>query len=71
MTKMATTPIYGEKTFNTLLLQNWKADDLGTWYVALGMRGQLESAESIFDKRQSLKARIHKPKSICVKPNVR
>ena len=24
-----------------------------------------------FDKRQSLKARIHNPKSICVKPNGR
>ena len=39
MTKMAATPIYGKKTFKNLLLQNQKADDLGTWYVALGMRG--------------------------------
>ena len=35
MTKMATTPIYG-KNFKNLLLQNQKAHDLGTWYVALG-----------------------------------
>ena len=27
------------KTFKNLLLQNQKADDLGTWYVALGMEG--------------------------------
>ena len=32
MTKMAATPI-----FKNLLLQNQKADDLWTWYVALGM----------------------------------
>ena len=31
MTKMAATPIYDKN------LQNQKADDLGTWYVALGM----------------------------------
>ena len=36
MTKMAATPIYGKNLLN-LLLQNQKADDLGTWYVALGM----------------------------------
>ena len=38
MTKMAATPIYGKKTFKDLL-QNQKADDLETWYVALGMWG--------------------------------
>ena len=27
------------KPFKNLLLQNQKADDLGTWYVALGMWG--------------------------------
>ena len=37
MIKMAATPIYYKKTFKNLLLQNQKADDLGTWYVALGM----------------------------------
>ena len=37
MTKMAATPIYGKKPFKNLLLQNKKADDLGTWYVALGL----------------------------------
>ena len=36
MTKMAATPIYGKKPFKNIL-QNQKADDLGTWYVALGM----------------------------------
>ena len=41
MTKMAATPIYGKKTFKNLLLQNQKADDLETWYVALGMWGLL------------------------------
>ena len=30
------TPIYGKTPF---FLQNQKADDLGTWYVALGMWG--------------------------------
>ena len=33
MTKMTTTPM------KNLLLQNQKADDLGTWYVALGVLG--------------------------------
>ena len=37
ITKMLATPIYG-KTFQNLL-HNQKADDLGTWYVALGMWG--------------------------------
>ena len=37
MTKMAATPIYGKKTFKNLLLQNQKASDLETWYVALRM----------------------------------
>ena len=36
-TKMAVTPIYGVKTFENILLKNQKTDDLGTWYVALGM----------------------------------
>ena len=35
MNKMAATPIY----FKNPLLQNQKADDLGTWYVAFGMWG--------------------------------
>ena len=39
MTKMAAMPIYGKKPFKNLLLQNREADDLGTWYVALGMCG--------------------------------
>ena len=39
MTKMAAMPIYGKKTFKQLHLQNQKADDLGTWDVALGMWG--------------------------------
>ena len=39
MTKMVATPIYGKKNIKNLLLQNMKADDLGTWYVALGMLG--------------------------------
>ena len=37
VTRMAAMPIYGKKTFKNLLLQNQKADDLGTWYVALRM----------------------------------
>ena len=37
MTKMAATPIYGENSLKNL--QNQKADDLGTWYVALEMWG--------------------------------
>ena len=40
MTKMATTPIFGKnKTLKNDLLQNQKAYDLWTWYVALGMWG--------------------------------
>ena len=35
MTKMAAMPIYGKKLKN-LLLRNQKADDLETWYAALG-----------------------------------
>ena len=35
--KMATMPIYGKNPLKKLLLQNQKADDLRTWYVALGM----------------------------------
>ena len=35
MTEMATTSIYGKKIFST----NQKAEDHGTWYVALGMWG--------------------------------
>ena len=38
MTKMAATPIYGKKHYK-ILLQNQKAEDLGTWYVALGLWG--------------------------------
>ena len=38
MTKMAATPIYGKKPFKNLL-QNQEADDLVTWYVALGVLG--------------------------------
>ena len=37
MTKMSTRPIYNKKPFKNLFLQNQKANDLGTWYVALGM----------------------------------
>ena len=39
ITKMAATPIYGKDPLKNLLLQNQKAGDLGTWYVALGMWG--------------------------------
>ena len=35
MTKMATTPIYGKTLY--LLLWKQKANNLGTWYVALEM----------------------------------
>ena len=35
MTKMAATP-YMVKTLNNLLLQNQRADDLESWYVASG-----------------------------------
>ena len=38
MTKMADMTIYG-KPFENLLLQNQKADDIGTWYVTFGMWG--------------------------------
>ena len=36
MTKMAAMPIYGKKLFKSLLFKNHKANDLWTWYVALG-----------------------------------
>ena len=38
MAKMAAKPIYDKKPFKNLL-QNQKASDLETWYVALGMWG--------------------------------
>ena len=38
MTKKAAMPIYGKNALKNLL-QNQKADDLGTWYVALGLWG--------------------------------
>ena len=34
---MAAMPIYGKIHFANLLLQNQKAGDLWTWYVAFGM----------------------------------
>ena len=40
MTKMLPRP-YMVRTFKSLLLQDQKANDLGTWYVALGMWGLL------------------------------
>ena len=40
MTKTAAMPIYGKKPFKkNLLLYYQKADDFGTWYVALGVLG--------------------------------
>ena len=43
--------------------------------ISCSCSGSLTSTERryqrVFDKRQSLKARIHKPKSICVELNVR
>ena len=44
MTKMTARP-YVVKTFKKLLLQNQKADDLETWYVALGMGGPTKFAQ--------------------------
>ena len=38
MTKMAAMSIYGKNPIKNLL-QNQKADDLGTWYVVFGMWG--------------------------------
>ena len=38
MTNMTGMPTYGKKPFTSLLLQNQKADDLGTCYVALRLR---------------------------------
>ena len=38
MTKMAAMPISGKILKKNLLLQNPKADDLETWYAALGAR---------------------------------
>ena len=38
MTKMAATPYIKKKLLN-ILLKNQMVDDLGTWYVALGMLG--------------------------------
>ena len=36
MTKMADIPLYGKNLLQNLL-QNQKADDLGTWYVTSGL----------------------------------
>ena len=38
MTKVAAMPIYGKNLKKNLLLHNPKADDLETWYTALGAR---------------------------------
>ena len=38
MSKMTAMPIYGKNPLKNLL-QNQKVGDLGTWYVALGMKG--------------------------------
>ena len=40
LTKMATMPKYGPNPFK-FFLQNQKADDLGTWYVALTKFAQM------------------------------
>ena len=45
MTKRAAMPIYG-KNLKNLLLRNQKADDLETWYVALG--AQVHVLTSLF-----------------------
>ena len=37
MPKMAAMPIYSKKPFQSLLPKKQKANDLVTWYVALGM----------------------------------
>ena len=37
VTKMADMPIYGKNLLKNLLLQNQRADDLGTWYVTFMM----------------------------------
>ena len=37
LTKLATTPIYVKNSSKNLFLQNQKADDLWTWYLAFGM----------------------------------
>ena len=39
MTKMTAMPIYGKNPLKINLFRNQKADDLGTWYVALVMWG--------------------------------
>ena len=39
MIKMATTPIYGKKNPFKSLLNNQKANGIGTWYVVLVMYG--------------------------------
>ena len=31
-------PIYGKKPFKNLLIRNQRANDLGAWYAALGLR---------------------------------
>ena len=36
---MAATPIYGKTPLRNVLFQSQEANDLGTWYVALGMQG--------------------------------
>ena len=39
MTNMVTMPKFGKNPLNNILLHNQKADELGTWCVALRMQG--------------------------------
>ena len=37
ITKMAAMPMYVKHPFKNILLWNQRANDIGTWYVQLGM----------------------------------
>ena len=54
MTKMANTPIYGKNPVENLFLQNQKADDLGTWYIALRMHFYEEILKYSFFLKKTL-----------------
>ena len=54
MTKMANTPIYGKNPLKNLFLQNQKADDLGSWYIALGMHFYEEIFEMFIFSQKTL-----------------
>ena len=56
MTKMASSPIYGKKTFKNLFLLNQETDDLETWYTALGTQVHTYTCTTKFVQMMTLQS---------------